>query len=284
MHARRFPNPFLPFALLFFLHLNPLSVRCESPAKLGPAPRATETMLPESVGPGYVRAVVAPIDNSDRSDVADAFDAVYRAAQGIAANWTGNVGTCTAGTTSQDYIDATLLRVNYYRAMVGLPGNVVFDSTFNQKCSEAALMMIANSDLSHNPPPTWTCYTAEGAEAAGKSNIAIGRAGPESIDLYILDSGPGNTAVGHRRWILYPPQQTMGTGSSTAVNGFFNGSNALWVLASMGTRPATPEWVAWPPAGYVPIKSSIRAGRFPTRTPTSRAQRLRCRTTDRRCR
>lgn len=37
-------------------------------------------------------------------------------------------------------------------------------------------MMSANNALSHTPPSTWTSYTANGAEAAGNSNIALGTA------------------------------------------------------------------------------------------------------------
>jgi hypothetical protein len=38
----------------------------------------------------------------------------------------------------------------------------------------------------------------------------------------------------------------MGTGSTDRAN-------ALWVLGNFGTRPAAPETVAWPPAGFVPF-------------------------------
>ena len=108
-------------------------------------------------------------------------------------------------------------------------------------------MMTANNQLSHTPPDTWTCYTAAGAEAAGKSNLALGAAGPAAIALYVADPGSGNTALGHRRWILYPPQVEMGTGST-------GNANDLWVIGSFGARPASPPIVAWPPAGFVPYR------------------------------
>ena len=50
-------------------------------------------------------------------------------------------------------------------------------------------MMRANNMMSHMPPTTWTCYTADGAEAAGNSNISSGQA-VSSVDLYMID--PGN--------------------------------------------------------------------------------------------
>ncbi|MFH0794393.1 MAG: CAP domain-containing protein, partial [bacterium] len=140
----------------------------------------------------------------------------------------------------------------------GLPGDVTLDATLSAKDQQMALMMIAQGDIfpdPHHPPNTWKCWTAEGAEAASNSNLSQGRHGPAAInDGYMTDPGAGNTALGHRRWILYPPQVTMGTGSTDAVNGGYHGSNALWVLGMFGTRPPTPEWVAWPPAGYIPYQ------------------------------
>ena len=52
-----------------------------------------------------------------------------------------------------------LLRLNYYRAMAGVPATVTFSDTYNAMDQQAALMMSANGQLSHSPPTTWTCYT-----------------------------------------------------------------------------------------------------------------------------
>ena len=61
----------------------------------------------------------------------------------------------------------------------------------------------------------------------------------------MIDPGSSNTFVGHRRWILYPPTQTMGVGDIPAE------SNALYVVQPETPAPAVAA-VAWPPAGYVP--------------------------------
>ncbi len=61
----------------------------------------------------------------------------------------------------------------------------------------------------------------------------------------MTDPGAGNTFVGHRRWILYPPTQTMGVGDIPAD------ANALYVVQPQTPAPAVTA-VAWPPAGYVP--------------------------------
>jgi hypothetical protein len=111
-------------------------------------------------------------------------------------------------------------------------------------------MMQANQNLSHTPPTTWRCYTAAGAEAAGNSNLAFGTvlgSTTSAIDLYMADSG--TPSLGHRRWILYPPQVSMGTGDTPQAN-------ALWVIGgSSGTATSisiAPAGVAWPPRGWWP--------------------------------
>lgn len=191
----------------------------------------------------------------DRQSSLDYFQRVYCASEGAAANWTGDHASCDAGTTAADFRDAVLLRINYYRAMAGVPATVLFSDSYNPKAQEAALMMSANNALNHYPPSSWICYTADGYTAAGKSNLCRGCYGPGAIDMYMMDWGPGNDAVGHRRWILYPQTQEMGTGDVPYVNSYPS-ANALWVFDLLhmgGPRPETRDgFVAWPPPGYVP--------------------------------
>lgn len=191
------------------------------------------------------------VDTQSRADVVNFYFDEHVVSEGIDAEWTGAVDTCSPGITSMEYEMETLRRVNFYRAMAGLPGDVTFNGEWNAKCQDAALMMIAEGSLSHTPPPSWACFTDDGQEAAGKSNLAIGASGPRAIDLYMIDSGANNQAVGHRRWILFPPQQTMGTGSVTAINNSFAGANALWVIGGATGQASQP--VAWPPEGFTPF-------------------------------
>jgi uncharacterized protein YkwD len=220
---------------------------------LGPAP-----LLPASERVFQLRQLaevnVPAIDTSSRLAVVAAFYSAYNASEGFAVGWDGNTANCVLGVNSTNHKEATLRRVNYFRAMAGLPGVVALDDTRSTKCIRAAMMMSAHGGLSHNPPGTWTCYSADGAEAAGKSNLALGREGPGAVDLYMDDHGPGNEPVGHRRWILYPPQVVMGTGSVPAQSGK-SSANALWVLAQpFGARPPSPEFVAWPSPGFFPYQ------------------------------
>ncbi len=202
----------------------------------------------------------AAVDTSLRAEVVELYQSVYLASQGVDMGWQGDRDTCDAGTLDPRFHDATVLRVNYFRAMAGLGSDVVLDKTLNDRCQEAALMMSAEGRLSHAPGFDWACYSSDGADAAAHSNIYLGRAGPSAIDGYIDDPYAGNFFVGHRRWILYPPQQTMGSGSLPASNGFM-AADALWVLGPFGERPPGTEWVAWPPPGYVPYEVTPRISR-----------------------
>jgi Cysteine-rich secretory protein family len=223
--------------------------------QLGSPPEAKET---DFVAVPVISPNVVTLNPNNRAEVAQFYQTTYKASQGAASGWNGDRSTCTAGTTSQAYSDATILRVNYYRAMTGMPGDVILSNQWNLQAQDAALMMSAQNALSHSPDTNWACYTTGGAQAAGKSNLALGVDAAAAIDLYMDDPGTGgNAAVGHRRWILYPPTKIMGTGSIPSGGG--QAANDLWVIGGAGIRPAQPAWVAWPPSGYVPYQVTPRS-------------------------
>jgi hypothetical protein len=194
------------------------------------------------------------VDTSSREEVRRFYNTVHMGGEPIDAGWNGNVSSCVVGTTTAAFRDTVILRINYYRAMAGVPAGVALDDSWNLKDQKAALIMSANNQLSHTPAPGWVCYTAEGAEAAGKSNLSLGDYGPTAINGYIEDYDTGNEAVGHRRWLLYPQTQSMGTGDLPPSAGH-QSANATWVVDSrfFDPRPAVRDgFIAWPPPGYVP--------------------------------
>ncbi len=191
---------------------------------------------------------------TNREESRNLFNSVYAASVGVDSGWNGNVTNCVAGATTSTFKEAVLRRINYYRAMAGLPSSTTLDPTFNGNVQEAALMMSANNALSHTPPNTWSCFSLVGSNAAANANIAIGSSGPSAVDGFIRDQGAGNVAVGHRRWLLYPQTQIFGTGDLPGA-GNFSAANAIWVFDGNygGTRPpARDGFVAWPPPGFVP--------------------------------
>lgn len=169
-------------------------------------------------------------------------------------NWTGSCASCDPGTTSPEFRQAVLRRINYFRAMAGVPDDVVFSEESNLKAQAAALLMSVNRSLSHTPPESWTCYSDLAYEGASSSNLYLGINGWEAISGYMRDPGSSNDFVGHRRWILYPQTQVMGSGDVPAT-GPYPASNALVVFSEnmWDPRPDTrDDFVAWPPPGYVP--------------------------------
>ncbi|MTW22676.1 hypothetical protein GJ668_16540 [Allochromatium palmeri] len=197
------------------------------------------------------------VDPSQRETSRLFYQSVFMASENLETGWTGDLNGCVPGTLSADYQDATILRVNWFRAMAGVPANIVLDSDFSDKAQQAALMMAANGQLSHTPPSSWSCYTSDGAEAAGNSNLSLGNAGPDAIFSQMRDDGTNNAAVGHRRWILHPQTARMGAGSLPGTAGHW-ASNALWVFDDnlWAARPAVRDgFIAWPPPGYMPYQS-----------------------------
>jgi len=195
------------------------------------------------------------VDNLNRAPSAAFFQEHYRISEHIAANWNGGYSQCKAGTTSAEYRDAIVHRINYFRAMAGVPANVVLDEAMNAAAQKAALMMAANGKVSHSPDPSWYCYSEQGDLAAGASNLYAGVWGPRAIDGYMEDPGELNYHVPHRRWLLYPRTRVMGTGDVPGRSGFL-GANALMVWGARSReRPLTRDgFVAWPPPGYVPYQ------------------------------
>lgn len=201
------------------------------------------------------------VNPATRAESRAFYRAVFFSGVSEPIQWTGSISgtpgtsaTGTPGTTAVAYKEAVRTRINWYRAMAGLSAAITFNDTYSAKSQEAALMMSANNDLNHTPPPSWLLYTADGAVAAKSSNLALGFCGVDAIDGYMIDPKPNNTAAGHRRWILYPQTQTMGTGD-VPRSGSFVPANSTWVFDGRygSTRPTVRDsYVAWPTKGYVP--------------------------------
>ncbi len=163
--------------------------------------------------------------------------------------WTGNSANCAEGSISKVAYDRSLLRLNYFRKICGLSYDLVWNSAWHSDCQKAALMMTANNSLSHFPPSTWKCYSTEGYNAAGISNIAWGSGSYHSsacIAGWVEDDGSNNAAAGHRRWILFSRAKEYGLGSTSNA--------AVLHCIEHTTDPlpsSTPAYIAYPPA-FIP--------------------------------
>lgn len=193
------------------------------------------------------------VDRADRRDVLAFYHCVYAASGDYTDHhgWIGDAATCTAGSTSEVFQDDVLRRVNFFRALTGLPADIYFTATKSGKAQQAALMMSKAGVLDHYPTASWPCYTVDGSAAAGAGNLALGSYGPAAIDRYLLDEGDNNRPVGHRRWILYSLAKEMGTGDIPA-HSTYPSANTLWVIGEFNSAPA-PAFTAWPNDGFSPL-------------------------------
>jgi hypothetical protein len=154
--------------------------------------------------------------------------------------WSGSVASCDAGDLSAPGRDNALKLVNLYRFLADMP-EVAMDDSYNQAAQACALLQSANT-LSHDQPTTANCYTQLGADASQHSSISSGK-GVHSIDGYMTDGAGNADTMGHRRWIFANYIGPVGFGSAT--------SSCFYQPA--GKNNAKKAFVAWPPAGPVPL-------------------------------
>jgi hypothetical protein len=158
--------------------------------------------------------------------------------------------TCDPGRTTDAAQQAALRRVNAYRWLVGL-GPVRLAPHLYAQQQACATLLFALGHLDHHPPATAPCYTPEGAAGCGSSNLALGTSLAGSVDLYVQDSGVAS--LGHRRWVLSP------TLAETAF-GIKGAMSCMFTFSWSGSED--PDFVAWPPPGYVPADAAAGAFSF----------------------
>jgi hypothetical protein len=225
---------------------------------LGQAPSAPQAAT------GSPRPKARPVDTTggfsvninSREQVRDFYNALFTPAENVPMATTADTAECEAGTNSSAFRNAELLRINWFRAMAGIPSTVTFSTAESAEDQSAAVMISANAKVQHTLiPPTWSCFASNATNAAANSNLELGGVGADAITGYIWDYGATNAQVGHRRWILYPQTQVMGAGDVPG-QGTNPPANATWIQDTnyQGPRPpGTAQFVAWPPPGYAPL-------------------------------
>lgn len=201
-----------------------------------------------------------PINVEDRQAVLDAYDAEFDRPE-IDPTWTGDRATCAAGTTSAAYRASVLSRVNWFRAMGGVPASLVENDDMTKAAQQTALMSSVSGAISHNPDDSFDCNTQTAVAASANSNLYLGREGTNAINGFMQDPGTNNASVGHRNWILHPTLTEVGIGNVPSGDqaGQQWASSALNVVQApeivFGPQPTLREeegFVAWPVAGYTP--------------------------------
>jgi uncharacterized protein YkwD len=170
------------------------------------------------------------------------------------ARWGGDPSRCSAGELDRDAAERAVRLVNLHRWLAGV-GPVTAEPSWSGAAQECALVAHANAKLSHTPPPEWRCWT-EGAALASSVSLIANRSAPAAIGVFIEDPGNEATMV-HRRWLLSEELAEIGIGTTdryacVVVDGRSLGEPGP-AAAPRTARVAERGWVAWPPAGPVPI-------------------------------
>jgi uncharacterized protein YkwD len=209
--------------------------------------------------------VQAAVDRTSMEAVSRAYINSFLANYNVPTGWTGSTNGCVAGTTTAAFRQSEIALINYYRDLAGL-APVTENSAATAVAQQTALMMAAVPyyNLSHTPGSDWPCYTAEGAGGAAKANLGSSSGtlgGGQAIENYMSDEGEHNVSVGHRQWILFPPQSQFGVGHTNSTDALVWGnSNGN---AGMFGNPRPDGGVAWPPAGVLfPYENLPSSGRW----------------------
>jgi hypothetical protein len=179
----------------------------------------------------------------------------YRAAP-PSGFWRGNLDACDPGETLSEERELTLARINWFRAMAGVPADTQEDPAATRKTQAAALVVAANGRIAHEIDPSWRCYSDDAREGAKVSLLGTGANGPEAATNFMRDDGPANAGAHHRRWLLYPQSRFIGLGDvphgdkARAASGF----TAFDGLYGSNRPPVLHDYVAWPPPGWVPYQ------------------------------
>ncbi len=227
------------------------------------------------------------VDTGRRNAVASFWHCVYRASEGAGGmGWTGSYGGCDAGTTGRGFQDDVQRRINFMRALAGLPAGVLVnegstvhvDSTYRPPAStlrsaaaqQAALMLARHRNSLGQPVvplSSFTCFTAAAGNACFRGNLAYGFSGPAAIDEYMREGDAAGLSVwsalaGHRRWLLLPGATTFATGDTPG--GSYGGTlyqptNALYCVPPEDELlEVAPRFTAWPAPGYFPVGLNTR--------------------------
>ncbi len=95
---------------------------------------------------------------------------------------------------------------------------MALDQQLNADALAAALMMRAANRLSHSPGPGWPCYSPQGADGAGRSNLFLGRSGASAMLGYVDDDGTSTASRSPSRGRPAPSSPTRRHRASRAAS------------------------------------------------------------------
>ena len=234
-----------------------VSVTVTAQVSLGDAPTAPKSVagLPGRGGHPLDVTGTFNVNTDSREQVREFYNAIYPASANVPMNSTTVTTNCFPGTNGTAFQNATLRRINWFRAMAGISGGNHFRfRRVHAGSGRRAHHVRQQRSGAYRHTTHLELFQHRRHQCGGSLNLALGYDGADAITGYILDFGTNNTAAGHRRWILYPQTQVMAAGDVPAESGF-SPANATWVFDANygGPRPTTTKpYVTWPPEGFVP--------------------------------
>src|SRR5487761_2014893 len=115
---------------------------------LGDAPRAPADLSGLPGGGPQPKGVTGgfTVDTGSREQVRSFYNSVYISSDGVSMDTTAIISTSTAGTNSFAFQQAVLRRINWFRALAGVPAAITLDAAESAQNQAAALMMSANTN------------------------------------------------------------------------------------------------------------------------------------------
>lgn len=174
-----------------------------------------------------------------------------------------DVANCKAGTIKTSEKQSVLLYVNLIRGLHGL-NPVTYNNAGDVDAQNGALITVANQQLNHTPPSSYSCYSQSGYNGNAKSNLYIYMQGGSStlqesrgsLIAWMIDEN--TPELGHRRAIINPFLTAISFGrvDGNTKTGqykqyFTTGENLYYQPYVNGT--SNVDFVACPQNNYPPI-------------------------------
>ena len=181
--------------------------------------------------------------------------------------WTGSVTGGVAGTTSAAFKEDVRRRINFYRALCGLPGDITLRRDQVRERPGGGIDVRAEWPAQPYATEQLDFITPQmPPKPRRNSNIALGNYGPGAVDAYMRDDGDttkswataaGSTIRGRSPWAL----------AMSRRQSPYSSSNALWVIGDFKAsdpeirRLAEPRLRALQP-GAGPLVAVLSGGEF----------------------
>lgn len=164
-----------------------------------------------------------------------------------------------SGTLTDAALEEATEYLNFIRSLAGLDP-VSLSPLYTFRSQNGALLLAANDELSHTPPPApgmsdalyESAYLGTSLGNIAKFNWMRPEILLDGVEYFVRDDGDFNlSTLGHRRWLLNPYMKETGFGLANAKSGM---SYVAMYAVDSGNSDARWDYVAWPAAEAFPVE------------------------------